>query len=128
MCEGEAAAAAVRAWLGQHCLGSLHLEVLRVPEGAPTLDALRVVLDRVRTPSFLLLSGDLVAEPCLRPLLLAHAAAGAAVTALLARRRVPPSTETKPGKAPRGVDYLGGWAGGGGVVGGGGVGGWGGAT
>eukprot|EP00887_Chlorella_sp_A99_P003033 scaffold9.g3033.t1 len=107
VCEGEPAAAAVRSWAAQQHGSGPRLEVLRVPEGAPTLDALRAALDRVRTDSFVLLSGDLVAEPCLRPLLLAHHAAGAAVTALLARRKVSPSSETKPGKAPRGVDYIG---------------------
>lgn len=37
----------------------------------------------------------------------AHTVRGAAATSLLHTRRVLPSTETKPGKAPKNVDYIG---------------------
>ncbi|GAB4821626.1 hypothetical protein N2152v2_008672 [Parachlorella kessleri] len=106
VCEGEAAAASVRSWLA-HYEGSLHLEVRAVTEGAPTLEALRQVADRIRTEHFVLLSGDVVTEVCLQALILRHHVTNAAVTALLARRRVSAASETKPGKPPRNVDYVG---------------------
>jgi hypothetical protein len=37
----------------------------------------------------------------------AHYVQGSACTALLAHRRTSPATETKPGKAPKNVDYIG---------------------
>jgi translation initiation factor eIF-2B subunit gamma len=83
--------------------------VARVADGLPAVDALRAVIDRVRTDDFVLLSGDVVSETSLRAQLLAHHVREAAMTALLGRRKVPASQETKPGRAPKGVDYIGGW-------------------
>jgi translation initiation factor eIF-2B subunit gamma len=106
VCEGEAAASAVRSWLPHHS-GALRCEVARVQEGLPPVAALRAVLDRVRTESFVLLSGDVVTEAPLRAQLLAHHLRGAAVTALFGRRRTSPAADTPLGSAPRGVDYVG---------------------
>jgi hypothetical protein len=39
--------------------------------------------------------------------IMAHYVSGASVTALFSHRRVSPASETKPGKPPRGVEYLG---------------------
>lgn len=50
-------------------------------------------------------------QVCLRAQILQHHLTNAAVTALFARRKVLPSSETKPGKAPRNVDYVGGCSG-----------------
>jgi hypothetical protein len=61
VCEGEGAAASVRSWLA-HYEGGLHLEVRTVTEGASTVEALRQVADRIRTDTFVLLSGDVVTE------------------------------------------------------------------
>lgn len=55
-------------------------------------------------------------QVCLQAQILQHHLTNAAVTALFGRRRVSPSSETKPGKAPRNVDYVGESAGGGGVL------------
>ena len=80
-------------------------------EGLPPVDALRAVLDRVRSNDFLLLSGDVVSETSLRAQLLTHYVREAALTALLGRRKVPASQETKPGRPPKNVDYIGALAG-----------------
>lgn len=107
VCEGDMAAQAVRAWLATGYNGGLSIEVARVADGLPAVDALRAVIDRVRTDDFVLLSGDVVSETSLRAQLLAHHVREAAMTALLGRRKVPASQETKPGRAPKGVDYIG---------------------
>lgn len=106
VCEGESASAAVRSWLS-HYDGSLRLEVKTVTEGVGTAEALHQVIDFIRTDHFVLLSGDVVTEVSLQSLVLQHHVTNAAVTVLLSRRRMPPSSETKPGKAPRNVDYVG---------------------
>ena len=93
----------------------------RVAEGLPAVDALRAVLDGVATDNFVLLSGDVVSETSLRAQLLTHYVREAAITALLGRRKVPASAETKPGRPPRNVDYIGGLLGGKGGGGGGGM-------
>ncbi len=43
----------------------------------------------------------------LQALFAAHYVQGSALTALLAHRRTSPASETKPGKAPKNVDYIG---------------------
>ena len=43
----------------------------------------------------------------LQALFAAHYVQGSAITALLAHRRTSPASETKPGKAPKNVDYIG---------------------
>lgn len=105
------------------------------------MDALRQVMDRVRTENFVLLrcasgvgcsllgsqeptctctnthcllappvvcpSGDVVSETSLRAQLLTHHVREAVMTVLLGRRRVPASQETKAGRPPSNVDYIG---------------------
>lgn len=107
VCEGDMATQAVRAWLAKGYTGGLKIEVVRVADGLPPVDALRAVLDRVTTANFVLLSGDVVCEASLRVQLLTHYVREAAMTALFGRRKVLASTETKPGRAPRNVDYVG---------------------
>lgn len=77
-------------------------------EGLPPVDALRAVMDRVATDNFVLLSGDVVAEASLRVQLLTHCVREAAMTALFGRRKVLATQETKPGRPPKNVDYVGG--------------------
>ncbi|PRW60694.1 translation initiation factor eIF-2B subunit gamma [Chlorella sorokiniana] len=107
VCEGDMAAQAVRAWLATGYNGGLRVEVARVADGLPAVDALRQVIDRVRTDNFVLLSGDVVSETSLRAQLLTHYVKEAAMTALFGRRKVLASTETKPGRSPKNVDYVG---------------------
>ena len=70
-------------------------------------DAVRAVAGSIRSDHFVLLSSDLVTDLPLRSLILAHSVRGSLVSTLLYRRRVSPSSETKPGKAPKNVDYVG---------------------
>lgn len=105
VCEGDAAAAAVRSWVAQNRPGS-GIEVVRVADGLPSASALRQVLDRVRAEHVVVLSGDVVTEVPLRAQLLDHQLRGAAVTALFGRRRTSAAADTQPGKAPRNVDYV----------------------
>jgi hypothetical protein len=52
-------------------------------------------------------SGDVVSETSLRAQLLTHHVREAVMTVLLGRRRVPASQETKAGRPPSNVDYIG---------------------
>lgn len=106
LCEGDAAASAVQHWLAGYS-GALAVEAVRVTEGSSPVEALRGVRDRLRAPHVVLLSGDVVTEVPLQAQLLTHRLRGAAVTSLLARRRESAAAETKPGQAPKNVDYVG---------------------
>ncbi|KFM29331.1 putative translation initiation factor eIF-2B subunit gamma [Auxenochlorella protothecoides] len=106
LCEGDAAASAVQHWLAGYS-GALAVEAVRVTEGSSPVEALRGVRDRLRAPHVVLLSGDVVTEVPLQAQLLTHRLRGAAVTPLLARRRESAAAETKPGQAPKNVDYVG---------------------
>jgi translation initiation factor eIF-2B subunit gamma len=111
VCEGDAAANAVRTWSLAHQQTapskSLHLEIVRVPDGLPSVSALRHVLGRIRSETIVIMSGDVVSEVPLRDQLLRHQTNAAAMTALFARRKTAASADTQPGKPPRGVDYVG---------------------
>lgn len=107
VCEGDMAAQAVSAWLSTSYTGGLKVEVVRVADDLPAVDALRQVIDRVRTDDFVLLSGDVVSETSLRAQLLTHYMRDAVLTLLLGRRKVLATQETKPGKPPKNVDYIG---------------------
>lgn len=106
VCEGDAAASAVRSWVIQHASGS-GIEVLKVAEGLPSVDALRQVMGRIKSENCVVLSGDVVTEIPLRAQLLQHQLRGATVTALFGRRKTSPAADTQPGKPPRNVDYVG---------------------
>lgn len=106
VCQGDSVASGVRSWVNQYS-GPLRIEVIRVSEGLPSVAALRSVMDRVKTDNFVLLSGDVVTEVPLRAQLLTHQLKSATVTALLGHRKGSPAADTQPGKAPRGVDYIG---------------------
>lgn len=78
-----------------------------VAENLGTAEAVRAVAGSIRTDHFVLLSSDLVTDLPLRSLIAAHFVRGSLVSSLLYPRRVSPSSETKPGKAPKNVDYIG---------------------
>lgn len=78
-----------------------------VAENLGTADAVRAVAGSIRTDHFVLLSSDLVTDLPLRSLIASHFVRGSLVSSLLYPRRVSPSSETKPGKAPKNVDYIG---------------------
>ncbi|KAG2441401.1 hypothetical protein HYH02_009990 [Chlamydomonas schloesseri] len=109
---GEKAAASVREWISSEYAGSpgalASCEVVSVPEGYGTADALRAVASRITSASFVVLSGDLLTDVPVGALVAQHNLhAGAMATMLLAHRRVSPASETKPGKPPKNVDYIG---------------------
>ena len=65
------------------------------------------MLDRIKSENVVVMSGDVVTEVPLRAQLLQHQLRGATVTALFGRRKTSPAADTKPGKPPRNVDYVG---------------------
>lgn len=108
---GEQVASSLSAYLQQHQAagGGLLCKVITVGEDCDTGDALRAVsqhLDPV-SPGVVVYPGDLVCDAPLGAMVVSHQLSGALATALVGARRVSPTTETKPGKAPKGVDYLG---------------------
>ncbi|GFR40448.1 hypothetical protein Agub_g976 [Astrephomene gubernaculifera] len=111
---GERAAASVREWLASPDYAAcsppgapLACEVVSVAEGYGTADALRAVSGRITSPSFVVLSGDLLTDVPVGALVAQHNLHAAMVTMLLAQRKVSPASETKPGKPPKNVDYVG---------------------
>lgn len=108
VCQGDGAAASVKSWLASSHIGIAKVEVVKVSENTAAVDALREVLtSRIKTSSFILLRGDVITDASLRSLLMVHHLKNATVTALLSKRKISPATETKPGYAPWGVDYIG---------------------
>ena len=83
------------------------MQVKTSAENIGTAEAVRHVAGSIRTEHFLLLSSDLVTDMPLRVLIAAHFIRGSVVSCLLYPRRTSPSAETKPGKAPKNVDYVG---------------------
>lgn len=108
---GESASARVASWLNtsyhgqQH--GSVHCEVVTVPEGSGTADALRIAADKISAEACLVISGDLLTDVPLHALVAKHQLTSALATVLLGQTKASPTTTTKPGKAPKGVDYVG---------------------
>ena len=82
-------------------------QVKTVANNLGTADAVRAVSGSIRTDHFVLLSSDLVTDLPLRTLIAAHYVRGSLVSSLLDPSRVSPSSETKPGKVPKNVDYIG---------------------
>jgi translation initiation factor eIF-2B subunit gamma len=107
VCEGDAAAAAVKSWFNQQHKSGISIEVVKVAEELPSVSALRQVMDKIKTENCVVLSGDVVTEVPLRAQLLQHQLRGATVTALFGRRKTSPAADTQPGKPPRNVDYVG---------------------
>lgn len=107
VCAGEKVASSVKAWTSQQHVSIARIEIVKVSEDTSVGDALRAVIERIKTLNFVLLSGDVVTDVSLKAQLVTHHVTDAAATALFARRKVSPCSETKPGYAPRGVDYIG---------------------
>lgn len=107
VCEGDAAASAVKSWFSQQHKSGISVEVVKVAEDLPSVSALRQVIDRIKTENCVVLSGDVVTEVPLRAQLLQHQLREATVTALFGRRKTSPAADTQPGKPPRNVDYVG---------------------
>lgn len=77
------------------------MQVVSVPEEYGTADALRAVASRITSPTFVVLAGDLLIDLPVNALVASHQLHAATATMVLTKRRVSPSTETKPGKAPK---------------------------
>lgn len=108
---GEDAALSISAWLnqvyhGQHH-GSVHCEVIAVPEGTGTAEALRIVANKITLDTCLVFSGDLLTDVSVQAMVTKHQLTSALATVLIGQNKVSPSSETKLGKAPRNVDYIG---------------------
>ena len=106
---GEGVAAALRAYLSSQQQAGVACRVVAVGEGAGTADALRAVLPQLDPDAagVVVYAADLVCDAPLRAVLVSHQLSGALATVLVGARRVSPAAETKPGRAPRCVDYLG---------------------
>ncbi|KAG1665277.1 hypothetical protein FOA52_015854 [Chlamydomonas sp. UWO 241] len=107
---GEDAAASIRDWISTEYAAkgtNLKCEVVAVPEGCGTADALRAVAHRIASHSFVVLPGDLVTDVAVAALVASHQMQGALASVTLVPRKISPASETKPGKVPRGVDYVG---------------------
>ena len=112
MCATDQVASKVGAWAAKHWppTSRLALSVRTAPPGSGSGGALASALAALDLPPgspLTIAPADLVTEG--EPLgraFLSHFKAGATLTALLAHRRASPATETKPGRAPRGVTYV----------------------
>ncbi|MEW5317384.1 MAG: hypothetical protein WDW38_008684 [Sanguina aurantia] len=105
---GERAAGVISQWLAtEYPSSSMQCEVVCVPEEFGTADALRAVADRLTSPTFIVLSGDLLTDLPVNALVTSHQLNSALATVLLVPRKTSPTTETKPGRAPKNVDYIG---------------------
>lgn len=76
-------------------------QVVTVAEGCGTADALRAVSSKITSNTFIVLSGDLVTDMPLNALVATHQMQGALATVTLCPCKISPSSETKPGKAPK---------------------------
>uniref|UniRef100_A0A7S0S6S1 Translation initiation factor eIF2B subunit gamma n=1 Tax=Chlamydomonas leiostraca TaxID=1034604 RepID=A0A7S0S6S1_9CHLO len=106
---GEKPAASIQAWINQEYSGAdkMQCEVVTVAEEHGTADALRAVASRITARTCVVMSGDLLADVPVNTLVAGHQLNGSLATVLLFKRKVSPTTQTKPGKAPKNVDYIG---------------------
>lgn len=110
ICFGESSASKVQTWIQKYYDGTLQLTVKSIPDdssGGHTAGALRAVAHKLSGRNFLVVSGDLVTDIPLKALLASHFVNSATCTSLFTRRKTSASAETKPGKAPSNVDYVG---------------------
>lgn len=105
--EGEAATSKVSHWISKHYGGKMHIEVRSVPEDSSSAAALAQLKDDLKAESFIVMSGDLVTDVPLKALAASHYVTEATATVLLRVKRISPASETKPGRAPKNVDYVG---------------------
>ncbi|WIA38932.1 hypothetical protein OEZ86_005085 [Tetradesmus obliquus] len=105
---GEAVSSSMASYLAaQEAAGGVSCNIITVPEECGTADALRLVAGQVSAESLVVASGDILTDLPLRALVATHQISGALATVLVGKRKTSPTAETKPGKAPKGVDYLG---------------------
>eukprot|EP00879_Flechtneria_rotunda_P010891 GHRR01011381.1.p1 GENE.GHRR01011381.1~~GHRR01011381.1.p1 ORF type:complete len:515 (+),score=167.39 GHRR01011381.1:92-1636(+) len=105
---GEHVSAAMQSYLAdQEAAGGVSCRVLTVPEDCGSADALRQVAKYITAETTVVYSGDLLTDLPLKALVVTHQVTGALATLLVGHLKTSPTTETKPGKPPRGVDYLG---------------------
>lgn len=107
VCSGDETADRVQSWIQSGYSGDLRIELKVIPENLGSADALRSASDSLTASTVVVLSADVVSDVPLSAVLATHTMRGAAVTTLLHPRRVLASTETKPGKAPKNVEYIG---------------------
>ncbi|KIY94734.1 translation initiation factor eIF-2B gamma subunit [Monoraphidium neglectum] len=101
---GEAVASSISTYLQQQAAaGGVACRVLTVGEECDTGDALRAVSQHLdpKAAGVVVYSGDLICDAPLGAMLVSHQLSGALATVLVGARRVSPTTETKPGKAPK---------------------------
>ena len=109
---GASAATSISSWIQTEWAASPHssgmtCHVVQVSEEHGSAEALKSVADRIVSSSVVVISGDLVTDVPINALVATHQMNGASATITLVQRKVSPASETKPGKAPRGVDYIG---------------------
>lgn len=74
---------------------------MTVSEEFGTADALRAVSPRITARTCLVISGDLLTDVPVNALVASHQLNGSLATVVMVKRKVSPSTTTKPGKAPK---------------------------
>lgn len=94
----------------QHCLHPS--QVITVAEDHGTADALRAISAKLTAQTVVVVSGDLLTDLPISTLVANHQMNATLATVLLFRRKVSPTTETKPGKAPKVGAGCGRWPGG----------------
>lgn len=107
---GEKPAASISAWIQSEYPAQgpgLQCEVVTVPEEYGTADALRAVASKITSSTFVVMSGDLLTDVPVNALVASHQMHGALATVMLCPRKISPASETKPGKPPKNVDYIG---------------------
>ncbi|EIE22403.1 nucleotide-diphospho-sugar transferase [Coccomyxa subellipsoidea C-169] len=107
VCLGETTAAKVSTWISKNYSGKLQLKVKSVPEDSESAEALRAVAEYITGKNVIVMSVDLITDVRLEALMAVHFIRSAMATVLLSQRRTSPSSETKPGKAPKEVEYVG---------------------
>jgi len=106
MVSGTEASQQIRAYLADNPPDK-PCEVVEVDGDAGSAGALRLALQKIQSSDFLLATEEIVSDCNVAALMAAHRVNAATATVMLGRTRTSPSSETKPGKAPKNVDYIG---------------------
>jgi len=104
---GNDAAQMVQAFLEQHPPAAIKWEVVAVDPDCGSAGALRAIAPRLTSREIIVMAGDVVTNCNLSAMIMAHRVNLSTVTVLLGRTRTSPSADTKPGRAPKGVTYIG---------------------
>ncbi|CAL8468630.1 g8170 [Coccomyxa elongata] len=107
VCLGESTASKISQWIVKEYRGKLHLKVKGVPEESESAEALRAVAEDIIGDNIVVMSVDLITDVRLEAIMAVHFIRSAMATVLLSQRRTSPASETKPGKAPKDVEYVG---------------------